>query len=82
MGLGGYLATITENKHYEAEEARERREVVEKPEAEEEEIYEIFDKYGLRREEVFAVVEGLKKNPAMWIRVGLLCIWENLCGLR
>jgi vacuolar iron transporter family protein len=69
MGLGGYLATVTEIKAYESEEAREHREVIEKPEAEEEEIYEIFDKYNLGRESVKPIVEGLKKDPDMWVKV-------------
>lgn len=68
MGLGAYLAAVTELKHYGVEEAREHKEVIEKPEAEEEEIYEIFEEYGLERGEVAAVVGGLKRNPEMWVK--------------
>ncbi|KAF2460128.1 VIT family-domain-containing protein [Lineolata rhizophorae] len=68
MGLGAYLASITEKKAYEVEEAREYREVAEQPLAEEEEIFEIFDNYGIERERVMPVVEGLKMNPDMWVK--------------
>jgi len=68
MGLGAYLAAVTEKKHYEVEEERERREVKECPRAEEEEIYEIFDKYGISQSQSKGVVEGLKQNEDMWIR--------------
>ncbi|KAF2837002.1 DUF125-domain-containing protein [Patellaria atrata CBS 101060] len=68
MGLGAWLAATTEAKHYEVEEAREWREVAESPKAEEEEIYEIFDEYGLGRDAVAGVVDGLKANPDMWVK--------------
>ncbi|KAF2765466.1 DUF125-domain-containing protein [Teratosphaeria nubilosa] len=68
MGLGAYLAAVTEKKHYEVEEARERREVRECPKAEEIEIYEIFEKYGIDRAESRGVVEGLKGSEEMWIQ--------------
>ncbi|ORY04689.1 Ccc1 family, partial [Clohesyomyces aquaticus] len=68
MGLGAYLAALTEKKHYEVEEERERREVEEMPEAEEEEIYEIFQPYGVKRETVRGVVEELKEDKESWVR--------------
>ncbi|KAK4555874.1 Protein ccc1 [Recurvomyces mirabilis] len=68
MGLGAYLATVTEAKHYRNEEARERKEVMEKPAEEEEEIYEVFATYGVRREEARGVVQGLKRDPEVWVR--------------
>lgn len=71
MGLGAYLASVTEKKHYEVEEKRERREVRECPKAEEDEIYEIFEKYGIRRDESKGVVEGLRANEDMWVQVRL-----------
>ena len=69
MGLGGYLAAVTERKHYEVEEAREIREVEEEPEAEEEEIYEIFTAYNMSRAAVLPVVESLKADKEMWVKV-------------
>jgi VIT1/CCC1 family predicted Fe2+/Mn2+ transporter len=71
MGLGGYLATVTEGKHFEVEEARERQEVIEKPEAEEEEIYEIFARYDMSREVVRPLVDHLKTDKETWVRVSL-----------
>ncbi|KAK7518978.1 Ccc1 family [Phyllosticta citriasiana] len=68
MGLGAYLAAVTESKAYEVEEARERHEVVHMPNAEEEEIYEIFEEYSLPRETVKPVVEALKNDHDMWVK--------------
>ncbi len=72
MGLGAYLASTTDKKHYEQEEKRERREVEEKPEAEEEEIYAIFEKYGVTRAETKPLVDGLKANKDNWVQVSRL----------
>ena len=69
MGLGAFLAAVTEIKHYEVEEARERREVKETPREEEDEVYEIFEKYGIQRDESRGVVEALKVNEEMWVQV-------------
>jgi len=68
MGLGGYLAEITEREHYESEEAREKREVIDCPEEEEQEIYEIFGDYGLERDHIKPLVEGLKKDHDAWVK--------------
>ncbi|EME82964.1 uncharacterized protein MYCFIDRAFT_137140 [Pseudocercospora fijiensis CIRAD86] len=68
MGLGAYLAAVTDQKHYEVEEERERREVAECAAAEEEEIYEIFDQYGIARTSVVPVVDCLKKDVDMWVK--------------
>lgn len=72
MGLGAYLAAVTESKTYEVEEARERHEVTHMPNAEEEEIYEIFEEYNLSRETVKPVVEALKTDHDMWVKVNFL----------
>jgi VIT1/CCC1 family predicted Fe2+/Mn2+ transporter len=73
MGLGAFLASITDRKHYEVEEAREKQEVKDKPEDEEREIYEIFEKYDIPRAEARGVVEGLKANEDMWVQVRVSC---------
>lgn len=73
MGLGAYLAAVTEAKHYEVEEARERKEVRESPQAEEDEIYEIFEQYGLSRTECRGVVDALKSNEETWVKVSSGC---------
>jgi VIT1/CCC1 family predicted Fe2+/Mn2+ transporter len=69
MGLGGFLAAVTERKHYRVEEAREFREVDECPDAEEKEIYDIMAEYGLDHERVRPLAEGLMANKDMWVKV-------------
>ena len=69
MGLGAYLAAVTERDHYSSEEAREREEVLTKPGAEQEECLEILDGYGISREASQSVVECLTRDPEQWIRV-------------
>lgn len=69
MGVGAFLASITDRKHYQVEEERERREVREEPAAEEAEIHEILEKYGVGRNASQAVVEDLKANEDMWVQV-------------
>lgn len=69
MGLGAWLAAITEAQHYHAEEARERREVVEDPEAEQEEIYEILGEYKISRAAAKPLVDELCRHPESWVKV-------------
>lgn len=69
MGLGAYLATVTERDHYIAEEKRERDEVATKPEAEREEIYEIMTSYGIGREATTPLISALEANVDEWVRV-------------
>ena len=69
MGLGAYLAAVTDRDHYMSEEKREREEVATKPEAEKEEIYEILDGYGVGREASGMVVKDLLQDTESWIRV-------------
>jgi VIT1/CCC1 family predicted Fe2+/Mn2+ transporter len=72
MGLGAYLAAVTERDHYIAEEAREREEVQTKQNAEKEEIYEIMQDYGVERDATTPLVEALAANPDEWVRVRIL----------
>ncbi len=71
MGLGAYLAAVTDRDHYISEEKREREEVATKPEAEKEEIYEILDGYGIGREASGMVVKDLLLDNESWIRVNM-----------
>lgn len=73
MGLGAWLAAETERKHYEVEEAREIREVKATPQKEEEEIYEIFEQYAIGRSAAKGVVDALKMNEDMWVKVKIGC---------
>ncbi|KAK6440138.1 Protein ccc1 [Oleoguttula sp. CCFEE 5521] len=68
MGLGAYLAGVTDKKHYEVERAREVQEVRETPHEEEEEIFELLGRYGVGREASAGVVESLKSNEDMWVK--------------
>ncbi|KAK2462252.1 hypothetical protein APHAL10511_005748 [Amanita phalloides] len=68
MGLGAYLAAVTERDRYLSEEAREREEVATKPEAEKQEIHDIFAEYGIGKDASKAVVDDLVKDKENWIR--------------
>ncbi|KAJ9129782.1 DUF125-domain-containing protein [Pleurostoma richardsiae] len=68
MGLGAYLAAVTEREHYASEEARERTEVAVYPDVEREEIYEITDRYNISREATMALVDELCRSPEQWVR--------------
>jgi VIT1/CCC1 family predicted Fe2+/Mn2+ transporter len=69
MGLGAYLAAVTERDHYLSEEKRERDEVATRPEDEREEIFEIMEDYGIGRDAARPLVEKLQRDPEQWIRV-------------
>jgi VIT1/CCC1 family predicted Fe2+/Mn2+ transporter len=71
MGLGAYLAAVTERDHYISEEKRERDEVNTKPEDEKEEIYEIMDGYGISRDVTRLMVQELEGNCDNWVRVSI-----------
>lgn len=64
MGLGAYLAAVTERKHYEVEESKMREE----REGEEEVVYGLLANYGLGRERCQGVVEGLREDREVWTR--------------
>ncbi|KAJ5432612.1 Vacuolar iron transporter 1 [Penicillium daleae] len=68
MGLGAYLAAVTDRDHYKSEEAREREEVLTKPSAEKEECFEILDGYGISREASRSVIDCLTQDTEQWIR--------------
>lgn len=67
MGLGAYLAAITEQKRYEVEERRMRRELKERPSVES--VLDVLGKYGVPREVAGDVAENLKGNEDMWVKV-------------
>ncbi|RHZ55406.1 VIT1/CCC1 transporter family protein [Aspergillus thermomutatus] len=68
MGLGAYLAAVTDRDHYKCEEKREREEVCMKPEAEMEEIHDILSGYGISAEACQMVVNCLARDEENWIR--------------
>ena len=69
MGLGAYLAAVTERDHYIHEEKRERDEVVNKPEDEKEEIHKILEPYSIGRDASELVVRDLERNAESWVQV-------------
>jgi vacuolar iron transporter family protein len=79
MGLGQYLAALTDRQHYQNEQKREQFEVENSPGEEREEIYEILCSYGPTREEARPFVEALCHNQAKWIQVGK-CGYESPRG--
>jgi vacuolar iron transporter family protein len=69
MGLGAYLAAITDKRHYEVEEARERRQVIQNPEQEHEIMSRIFSEYGIGAEQLQPMAEKLRSDPDAWVKV-------------
>ncbi|KAI8928804.1 VIT family-domain-containing protein [Entophlyctis helioformis] len=67
MGLGGYLAGLSEIEHYNSERIREVREVETVPHREEEEIAEIFEPYGITRSVVQPMIDVLKQDKEVWV---------------
>ncbi|KAH8909414.1 vacuolar iron transporter [Coniochaeta sp. PMI_546] len=68
MGLGAYLAAVTDREHFASEEARERTEVAVSPEVEREEVYEIMDRYNISRAASKPLVDELCRSPEQWVR--------------
>lgn len=74
MGLGGFLASLTDRDHFISEEKREFIEVRDKPEDEKEEIYEIMEKYGVGRDATRPLVDALASDPVKWVQVRFLFV--------
>lgn len=68
MGLGAYLAAITERDHYTSQEERERMQVECMPEAQRSEVFGILEKYQVSRAAAAPLVEELCKNREQWAR--------------
>ena len=67
MGLGGYMAAKSDAEHYAKEREREKREVAEIPHEEMREVADVFREYGLTEDEVWPIVQALKRQPRNWI---------------
>lgn len=67
MGLGGYLAGITDYQHYHSEKKREYWEVQHLPDKEKEEIREILSEYGIGNKYQDGFIEDLAKDPDRWV---------------
>ncbi|KAI5462018.1 VIT family-domain-containing protein, partial [Mariannaea sp. PMI_226] len=68
MGLGAFLATVTDAHHFRIEEARERRQIVDTPELEGEILIGLLSKYELSREETLPILENFTRNPESRIK--------------
>jgi vacuolar iron transporter family protein len=68
MGLGAYLAAVTDKDHYDAREKREKEEIIANRRGEEEVVYTIMREYGVDREATRPLLEALQKNEVMWIK--------------
>lgn len=76
MGLGAYLAAITEAEHYRSELQREQKlagaatsSATSAAEIEEaERIYSTMAQYGIERAATTPIIEQLRKNPDMWVK--------------
>ena len=67
MGLGGYLAGVTDVQHYGTELKREYDEIEAFPEKEKEEVKEILTAYGLSPASSLLVVDELSGNKDKWV---------------
>lgn len=82
MGLSSFLAASTDAAQYAVEMAREKTEIEQCPLEEEQEIYDIFAEYGIERIHAFMVVEKLKQDPEMWVKVRKHTMSKKDSGLR
>ena len=67
MGLGGYLAGVTDGQHYQSELQREHDEIREFPEKEKEEVAEILTAFGLSPSSSQIVVKELSQDKDKWV---------------
>jgi hypothetical protein len=67
MGMGGYMAGLSELEHYDSERLREMHEVETVPWKEEEEIVEIFEPYGLVKSDIQPMLDVLMANKEAWV---------------
>ncbi|KAK0724500.1 VIT family-domain-containing protein [Lasiosphaeris hirsuta] len=67
MGLGAYLAAVTEREHWEAEYERECWEVDNVPDNERAEIFEILARYGVTRNAAMPLVREITADKATWV---------------
>lgn len=69
MGLGAYLAALTDRKHYEVELERERRQIMNSADQEDQEMYKLFGEYGLGKGAVDPLARQLRADPEAWVKV-------------
>lgn len=67
MGLGGYMAALTDAEHFVSERTREERETEVMPEKEIEEVAAVLRSYGLQDESVTTVVNSIRADKKRWV---------------
>ncbi len=67
MGLGGFLAGMTEVDHYNSEIKGEYEEIESKPEMERQEVRDVFIEYGLKGETLEKVVNTIAEDKDKWV---------------
>lgn len=72
MGLGGYLACITERDTWHAELARETKEVETRPEDEMQEIRVIMRRFEIPEDLTEHLANYFVTNKKMWIAVSVI----------
>jgi hypothetical protein len=77
MGLGAYLAAITERDHFRCEQAREKA-LIQKLSLQETEdrVHAALEQYGVERNEVLAISQSLRKDPDKYLRVSFIFIYS------
>ena len=73
MGLGAYLAALTDRKHYDVELERERRQILNSADQEDQEMYKLFAIYGLGKDVVTPLARQLRGDPEAWVKVCVDC---------
>ncbi len=68
MGLGGFLAGVSDLEVYHRAKAQEHREVLEVPEEERQEVEDILKTYGLRGPTLKQALDALTANQETWVR--------------
>ena len=80
MGLGAFMASLTERKHYEVEEAKARQDLKDMPaQQQQDKVCNILDQYGLSKSTMQATVGDLKQDEDLWIKV---CTAIGFEGMR
>jgi VIT1/CCC1 family predicted Fe2+/Mn2+ transporter len=68
MGLGGYLAALSDVEHYRSELQREKFEIKELPERERDEVLQILGEHGLEPGLAETVTAALVRDPERWTK--------------
>jgi VIT1/CCC1 family predicted Fe2+/Mn2+ transporter len=68
MGLGAYLAAVTERDHYHSEEKGQAHEVRCMPEEQRADVFSILERYGVSRGAAMPLVNELCRDEERWVR--------------